>query len=212
MTKATAHQRTAGVMDRCCFQCCRCGPNSRECRSAAWSLGEERAKQAAASSRNGVVGRPGSSSPRAASAVVASPAAIRAGRRIACQAAVPDRWEKSPVGCSAGGVRRWGCGTEGLSASVGLAGCGNSVDFRDVGDVDKTTSAAWGALLRAVSFRLSVEFSATLTKKTPQYLEESLQIRIDPVSGNRKLRGQPDLPPACVFSGFSADVSPGTAA
>lgn len=117
------------------------------------------------------MGSPGSRSPRAASAVVASPAAIRAGRRIACQAAVPDRWEKSPVGCSAGGVRGLGSGTEGLSAglsaSVGLAGGKNSVDFRNVEDVDKTTSGAWGALLRAVNFRLSVEFSATLTKKTP---------------------------------------------
>jgi len=139
MTKVTAHQRTAGVMDRCCFQCCRCGPNRRECRSAACSLGDERAKQAAANSRKGVVGRPGRSSPTAASAVDASPVAMSAGRRMECHAEFPDGEGASPTG-SAGGIQAGCCGTAELSPSVGLAGGLNPADFRDVREADKVTS------------------------------------------------------------------------
>ena len=152
ITKAMAHQRTAGVIERCLFQCCRCCPNNRDPSRAACSRGEERAKQAAASSRNGVVGKPGNTSPNPASVVNTSPVAIRSERRAACQAGVRGVWGRFPA-CRLSDAFRSCCeGTAGLSATVYPGNRPPSVrpglplwainlsDFRDVGSVDKATS------------------------------------------------------------------------
>jgi len=110
------------------------------------------AKQAAASSRNGVVGKPGNTSPNPASVVNTSPVAIRSERRAACQAGVRGVWGRFPA-CRLSDAFRSCCeGTAGLSATVYPGNRPPSVrpglplwavnfnDFRDVGSVDKATS------------------------------------------------------------------------